>query len=414
MKSSHGLRRRRAPLTLRALDAAGRALESVGVSLAPLDDQKLCAAACRKTGLSDFGDERFRPLLRRQIGELQSVLEHLSFPGRLLARAWLLRALRNRLSIEHEIKAHPEILQVTVPRPLVIAGLPRTGTTLLLNLLNQDPGSRPLALGEGFSPASPLNLRQAERLVRFLDHFFPQFRELYILEPNAPVECGMLLRNTFLPRPFFASDLRQWLDTLSAETQEWAYTEYYRQLQLLQWRSPAPHHWLLKSPEHLLALDAVLKVLPEAVIVQTHRDPAQVVPAFCQAIGRFGFFFSDARRGRLPQEVMTFTVQVLHRAMEARQHIPPSRIFDVSYGRLVADPIGVLRELYHRLGYHYSGEFENRVQAFLRQHPAPERDERYYDLEQLGLDRATLDQSFAFYSQTFGLESGTRPTTGAR
>jgi hypothetical protein len=92
-------------------------------------------------------------------------------------------------------------------------------------------------------------------------------------------------------------------------------------------------------------------------------------------------------------------VEGLRRALDARQRIPSGRIFDVSYRRLTDDPIGVLRELYDHLGYRYSDEFENRVRTWLRQHPAPRRGERYYDLEQLGLDRASVERSFAFYSQ---------------
>jgi sulfotransferase family protein len=408
MKNDRRIERRRAPLVLRAFNAAGRALEGLGLFRMCLDEQVLCAAARRKTGLSDFGDERFRPLLRQQISDLQDLFGRFQFVGRLMARVWLRKGLCNRLLIEQQIKEHPEVLRVTVPRPLIVAGLPRTGTTLLANLLNQDPGSRALVLGEGLSPAGSggtagrggdPRLRRAARLVKLGRWVAPQLHAVYIVEANAPVECGMLFRNTFLPRYVTAKDLSHWRAAFSPDTWEWAYREYYRQLQLLEWQHPAPDHWVLKWPEHLWALDIVLKTMPEATIVQTHRAPEQVVPALCQAAARFGYLLSDERWESFPEYMLSGVVEGLRRSMEMRQRIPSSRVCDVSYTRLIADPIGALREIYDHLGYRYSDEFERRARAWLRDHPAPRRGERYYDLEQLGLDPAAVKTAVAFYAQ---------------
>ncbi|OGL20429.1 MAG: hypothetical protein A3F92_11170 [Candidatus Rokubacteria bacterium RIFCSPLOWO2_12_FULL_71_22] len=415
MTSHHRLQRRRAPLAFRAIEAAGRALATLGLAIPPLDEQELCAAACRKTRLSDFGDERFRPLFRQRLLDLQNLPERLAVLGRLVARFYFLRALSNRLLIEQQIKEHPEILRVAVPRPLVIAGLARTGTTLLLNLLAQDPGSRSLLLGEGLAPAVPRpgrggadpRFRRAARLVWLANRLVPQLRSIYIVDGDVSVECGMLFRNTFLPHDGMVRDVQQWRDQFSPETWEWAYREYHRQLQLLQWQRPASDHWLLKWPQHLSSLDILVKTVPDVAIVQTHRNLAHVVPATCQMIGRFSFFLSGERWERMPQHVLAMTTEILRRSVEARQRIPSGRVFDVNYDRLVADPIGVLRDLYDHFGYRYTDQYAARVQAWLEQHPPPRREERYYDLEQFGLDRTSFEEAFAFYYQRFGLDSGT-------
>jgi len=328
--------RRRPPFPLRIGDALGRALERLGWSYATLDEQALCAAACRKTRLSDFGDERFRPLFRQRIRDLQNLFEQLDFVGRLVARVLFVRTLRNRLLIQQRITEHPEILQVRVSRPLVIAGLARTGTSLLVNLLAQDPGSRPLLLGEALAPASlqlPVGaggdprLRRAARFVWLLNHVAPGLRSIHILEPQAPiVECIRLFHNTFLARLTTSRDMQQVREAFSPETLAWAYRDYYRQLQLLEWQRPAPDHWLLKWPQHLYALDTLVKTVPDVAIVQTHRDPAQVIPAICQLVGRFGVFLSNQRWKEQPRHVVALCEEILRRALEARQHIPPGRV----------------------------------------------------------------------------------------
>ena len=406
-----GVQRPGVPLALRALNAAVCTLERLGLPLATLDEQALCASAVRKTGLSDFGDHRFRFGLRQRI-QGTDVIDKLGSLVRVLTRAAIVRGLCNRLLIEQQIEEHPEILQVTVPRPLVVVGMARTGTTLLQNLLGQDPASRPLLIWEAMSPAKPRSkrgqerdprLRQAERLVWLLKHAYPRLAALHTFEANGPQECGQLFRNTFL-LPNFGKDFRQWLHGLSTDRLEWAYQEYYRQLQLLEWQRPAPGHWLLKWPLHLLALETLLKTLPGAVVVQTHRDPCRVIPSLCQLFAHLTFFHSNERWETVPPELVAITVDLLGRAAQARPRIPPSRILDVHYRQMMADPMGVLRQIYDHFGYRYTDEFERRARKWLEEHPRRERATNYYGLEQFGLDRAGVEKALAPYCEQYGIE----------
>jgi hypothetical protein len=401
------------PLPLRAVNAVVCTLERLGLPLTTLDEQALCAAACRKTGLSDFGDDRFRVGIRRHAQGSDDV-DRLQGLIRFLARRMVFRTLCNRLLIEQQIKEHPEILQVTVPRPLIVAGMGRTGTTLLQNLLAQDPASRPLLIWEAAAPAIPRSIqapgrdpriRRAKVLVWLLKHGYPQLAALHTFEANGPQECGPLFWKTFL-LPLFGKNFRQWLGGLSADADrvEWAYREYYRMLQLLEWQRPAAGHWLLKWPLHLLALETLLKTLPGAVVVQTHRDPGQIIASFCQLIAHLAFFYSDERWQTLPPDLVAITVELLGRAAEARPRIPSGRLLDVHYRELTADPIGVLRRIYDHFGYRYTDEFERRARQWLQEHPRRERVANYYDLEQFGLDRASVERAFAPYRQQYGIE----------
>ena len=406
------------PFVLRALNAVVVALDTLGL-IAPIDEQSLYASARRKTGLSDFGDERFREGVRQRIQGIERI-DRLGSLLRFLGRTAIVRGLCNRCLIEQQIKEHPEILGVTIPRPLVVVGMGRTGTTLLQNLLAQDPASRPLLVWEADSPARPRSSmrargrdprqRRAERWVWLLKHLYPQLAALHTLDANGPQECALLFRNTFLLSSFLRPSggknvkFRDWLDSISEERLEWAYREYHRQLQLLEWQRPAPGHWLLKWPGHLLALETLLKTLPEAVVVQTHRDPCRVISSFCQLASHAAFFVSDERWEPIPRELVAMTVELLGRASEARQRIPAGRILDVHYRQLMADPLGALRRIYDHFGYRYTDEFEKRARAWLEAHPRRERVQGYYDLEQFGLDRAEVEKAFVPYCEQYRVE----------
>lgn len=400
--------RPRLPTLLRLANAAGELLQKAGLPPARLDEQSLCRAACRKTGLADLGDDQFRFGLRQQI-EASQLIERCRFVGRKILRVALLKTLCNRLLIEQQIKEHPEILQLPVPRPIVIAALPRTGTTLLQNLLAQDPAGRALLLWETLSPAAPrtenggARLRQLDRLLRLVDLVIPAFRSVHALLTAGPAECGRLFRHSFV-LPGLGEVLHGPGQETPADILQWAYRQYYRQLQLLQWKRPASGHWVLKWPGHLYSLEILLETLPGAVIVQTHRDPCRVISSVGQLAASFAFPLSGERWRSLPRDLMTFGARVVARAMEARQRIPASRVFDVGYQRLVADPLAVVREIYDYFGYCYTPEFDRRAKQWLAEHPKPERAKRYHDLGQFGIDPQTVQAAFSRYSERYQVE----------
>ena len=249
----------------------------------PLDTQRLMGVASRRTRLDDWGDESFREPLDRLVTAFETEAR-LTPLGRLMLRGEFIRQLSNRLRIQHAIREQPGVLNSPVLRPLFVVGLPRTGTTLLLNLLAQEPRRRPLLTHEVLFPLGCRSMlgrhsdgRQKTRwAARLVDSVAPDLKAVHPLKADVPEECTWLLANTFVS-PYFLlyGRIPSYLDYLLGldfEQRVRAYRYYRLQLQLLQQYHVA-RSWVLKSPAHLSALDSLLEVFPDACVVQTHRDP---------------------------------------------------------------------------------------------------------------------------------------------
>jgi len=379
-----------------------------------LAEASILAAARRRTGLADFGDERFRVPLRRL---LQSYREdaRLHPVGRVMARHRCIVLATNRLRIQRDLTEHPEILETPVRRPLFVLGLPRTGTTLLYGLLSQDPSARPLLTWQTFWPSPPpgrvdgrpdQRIKRARRAVRLMHRLAPQLPTMHSMDPEGPEECTFLMANTFVSFAFLMSgDLagyEHWLWESGPEFLPSAYDYYRRLLQLLQWRRP-PRRWVLKSPAHLFSLGALLAAFPDGRVVQTHRDPAKVIPSGCSlfAVTR-GMFTDEVKPEALGPRFAGGCAKALGRAMAARDHAP-GRVCDVQYADLVADPIGTVRRIYRHFGDEVPAEMEPAMRQWLAQNPRNKHGVHRYDLEQFGLERAQIDGLFGPYCRRFGI-----------
>jgi len=397
------------PVTV--LNTVGAGLVALGAPIGRLSETQLLRAAQRKTGLVDFGDDGFRLPLRTLL-QASSAKGRFNFIGRLMSELRISRALVNRLLINNELKRHPEILDVPIRRPIFIASLPRTGTTFLHKLLAQDPHARALLAWEALLPARwPADIdkdpdpriARIRRLARLIRLLAPRLRALHDFDPEGPEECVMLLQNTFvlplLGRPAY---LAWYLDQPAAVIHA-AYREYRQQLQLLQWQRPYDGHWLLKSPLHLYALDALLKVFPDSAVVLIHRDPGQVIASTCSLLG----FLNDLTAGdpehrdAQPRRVVTWVAEGLRRAEAAREHAGPGRIYDIRYNELVADPLAEIRRLYAHFGYDYTSAFDARATAWLAHHPQHKYGKHSYTGTQFGLDRRAIDADFSWYRERY-------------
>ena len=283
----------RLPLPLRALNAAGRLARAAGLPLLELDPEALLDAAAAQSGLSDFGDERFREPLRRLFESYERDAGLTAF-GRLVVRRDTLRLLENRLHLQDAWTRHPEILAGEIRAPLFVLGLPRTGTSILHELLAQDPAEpRADDLG-GAAHLAAARARDASRATRASPRprstspastsVLPEFRKIHRMGARLPQECVALTCHDFATLVFHTShrvtSYQRWLDGADLR---FVYESHRRQLQYLQWRCPA-ERWVLKSPGHLWALDALLDVYPDARIVQTHRDPLRVLASLAHLV----------------------------------------------------------------------------------------------------------------------------------
>jgi len=383
-----------------------------------LDADALQEKAARQTGLSNFGGGGFREPLDILLKSLREEAR-LNRQGVLIMHKMILRLLTNRLLTEQAFADASSMNDTPIERPLYVLGLPRTGTTLLHNLLACDPNARWLHLWEGLYPApSPTSLTDDPRIPRAeewtaaFEKVAPHLSLAHKLEPRGPEECFWLLEHTFADLIF---ELRaqvpgysEWL--VAHEADEDLYRYYRRQLQMLGTHCRG-RHWVFKAPRHLPGLTGLLAVFPNARIVQTHRDLTAVLPSLCSLSAILWAAVSDhvdkhaigAHWYQRLQGILEQNHEIRAKAASPRYSHGKARILNIRYADLMIDPIGAVRRIYDYHEYQYSPEFETAMKGWLmsnRQHKyGPHR----YTLEEYGLDPAKLKRDFDDYHQTFGV-----------
>ena len=406
----------RLPLVIRALNRIGGALGAARLPPARLDTASLLAQARRRTGLHDFGDDYFR----EPLGRLLEAYEHeaaLTVFGRLVAHQDLLRLLENRLRMTEVRKRHPEIDRGEIRSPIFILGLPRTGTTILHEILAQDPANRVPMTWEVMWPWPPPEratydtdprIARAEQHFAGIDRVLPGFKQMHPMGARLPQECVALTAHDFATMIYHTThrvpSYQAWLEKTDLRP---VYASHRRQLQYLQWRCPAAR-WVLKSPGHLWALDALLAVYPDARIVQTHRDPLKVVASLTSLVTLLRAMASDEVD---PLEIgADWTARLadgLERAIAVRDRagLGRERVFDLQFGELVGDEIGAVRRLYAHFGMELGEEAEKRMRRFLADNPKDKHGAHRYTLAAAGLDAATERRRYARYQERFGVPS---------
>jgi hypothetical protein len=368
----------------------------VGLPLLELDAGALSEAARRRTGLSDFGDDYFREPLRRLLRAFETEAALTPF-GRLVARREVVRLLENRLRMTDTIARHPEILAGEVRAPLFILGLPRTGTTILHELLPWPPPER--ATWE-----TDARIAAVERHFAGIDRVLPGFKQMHPMGARLPQECVALTAHDFATMIFHTThdvpSYQAWLDAADLRP---VYASHRRQLQYLQWRCPG-ERWVLKSPGHLWALDALLAVYPDARIVQTHRDPVAVIASLTSLVTLLRSLASDrVDPAAIGADWTVRLAEGLERTMavRARGLVPPERVFDVRFREFMADEIGTVRRVYDHFAMPLTAETEARMRGYLAANPRDRHGRHRYTLAAGGLDLETERRRYAAYQARF-------------
>jgi hypothetical protein len=393
-----------------------RALNEVGdPAWVALDETSLVTEALRRTGLTDFGEDDFREPLRRFLRALESEAQ-LHYVGRTLARADTVEWLENRLRIVDACRRDPAIERAPVAAPIFITGLPRTGTSILHELLAQDPAHRAPLAWEAKHPCPPPEagrresdprIERTERAVRLWCEVVPEYDAMHELGARVPVEC------IALAAPSFRSDelagrhvVPSYAAWLAAADMRPAYAWHRRTLQLLQSRQPG-RRWVLKAPSHMASLDALFAVYPDARVVQTHRDPLRVMASVASILFATAWVRSDAVD---PAAVLGwFTgetcAHLLGNAMRARDSGREPQFADVLYADLMRDPIAAIARVYERFALPFTAEAEARMRAHLAARPQGRHGAHRYAFEHTGFDRAAERARFAAYQQRYGVAS---------
>ncbi len=400
------------PRAVAAVNRLGAALARLGVGSGPIHEAELFRAARSKTGLQDFGDESFRIPLDVLLRAIESEAQ-LHTVGRLITKVRLVAALSTRLRVTNLLKRQPEIARRSLPAPIVIAGLQRTGTTMLHRLLASDPRLRALISWEALAPVSPVaplfgglepRLWQAKLSERALAYMAPDFFAIHPVEADAPEEDVLLLDYAFLSTvPEATLNVPSYARWLEAQDNTPAY-EYMATLLKILSQARGPDRWILKTPHHLEHLDVLCKVFPGVQVIHTHRDPVRTLASFCSMIKHGRGVFSDrVAAGEIGRDWSRKLGRMLERALAARDEVHDQGFVDVSYYDLISDPVACAKQVYATLKLPFDAELETRMRETRAHNPQHKYGRHRYQLSDFGLTAKGVEPLFAAYRARFSV-----------
>jgi len=351
----------------------------------------VCDAAQRRTGLTDFGDEDFTVRLGVQLAEMDADEERTGI-GRLMMFGDCVRAVANRLRIHDLLTRHPEILEIPIARPVIVVGLPRSGTTHLVNLLAADTRFRSMPLWESYEPVpnpdEPSEVDGADpRWTRCQGTWEAMQAAAPLVAAMHPMEPDHVHEEIELQMPDFSSYTLEWVaraprwrDHYLAHDQTPHYSYMKSVLQILQWVRPK-ERWVLKSPQHLEQLGPLLATFPDATVVVTHRDPVAVVQS---TITMACYGARTAYRTTRPEWYRDYWTErigtLLDTSLRDRHLLAEDRTVEVFFDEYMADELGTLERVYECAGITLTAEARAEVADYQRAHPRGREGRVAYDL----------------------------------
>jgi hypothetical protein len=351
----------------------------------------VCAAAIARTGLDDFGPDDFRVRLGLQLAEMDADPERTGL-GRMLMFGDCVRHAVNRLRIHDLLRRHPEILDVEITAPVIVIGLPRSGTTHLVNLLAADTRFRSLPLWESYEPvpdpdepAGPDGVdprwTRCRQAWEAMQAGAPFVAAMHPMAPDHVHEENELMAPDFSNYNLeWVARAPQWRDHYLAHDQSPHYAYMKRVLQVLQWYRPR-ERWVLKSPQHLEQIGPLLSTFPDATIVVTHRDPVAVVQS---TITMLTYGARTAYRTTRPEWYRDYWTDRIGRLLDAslrdRHLLPVERTVDVFFDEYMADELGTLRRVYDGAGIELTDAARREIEAYRAEHPRGKEGRVVYDL----------------------------------
>ncbi|WP_157219915.1 sulfotransferase family protein [Flavisphingomonas formosensis] len=378
--------------------------------------ESVLEAARAETGLSDFGDPGFRVRLETWVASIDAETD-LTALARAGTYADMVRFAANRLRVEDAIARHPEILDIVIDRPLIVAGLPRSGTTYLQNFLGADDRLRSLPYWEALRPVpagpdetgdpatDPRYAKAAEAWAQ-MDAMLPYVKAVHPFDPDhisedIELQCidfGSYYLEWGVPN-------HVWTDYYWNTDQTPVYRYMKRVLQVLTWFK-GPNRWLLKCPQHMEQLPALKTVFPDATFVINHRDPIGSIASAVTSLA----YSSRVRVDRVdPGALAAYWIpryeKLLRACVRDRDAIPESQSEDVYFHELLADPMGIVARIYAKAGLPIDDRLRGRWQAFLQDNQRGKHGALDNDLRRdFGLDPAEVRRRFQFYFDRFPVQ----------
>jgi hypothetical protein len=330
--------------------------------------------------------------------------------------------LSGRLGVVEEHKRHPENAEAPVVPPIVIVGQGRTGTTILYDLLAQDPATRVPLTWEVDLPCPPPEtatyltdprIDEVEATLAGVDLVLPEFRAMHPMGARLAQECvritGLEFLSFIFPTQYRVPTYSRWL--LDEADVAPAYRWHRRFLQHLQSRHPASR-WVLKSPGHIWHLEALLAEYPDALLVQTHRDPLRIIASIGSLVSTLRSMASDdVDQPATSAEFADYIIEGLDRSLEARLDgtVRADQVVDTQFASFMADPLATIGTIYDRLGLTLTAEAESRMRAFLADHAQDEHGGHRYTFAATGLDEAEIRARTRAYQEHFDVPSEPLP-----
>ena len=377
-----------------------------------LNTASIIAEAEAKAGISDT-ETNIRRNLERLLASARESFP-MSAAGEDKLRAMLLMDAVNRLESLKWVRAYPEIADEPIEAPVFLMGLPRSGTTYFQYLFDRDPRFRLIRTWESVMPAPPPGLDAASvarRRAAWVElqknrRHAEGFEAMHLYDEDGSDECHAFLEQSYgaaglhnlLRVPAYFDWLLDGCDLVET------YRIHKRQLQCLQWRGTRKP-WALKYPNHVIAMNEMLRVYPDARFVMTHRDPAQVVASIAKMSFKLRAMRAAGKvdKREAGRDMLHFIARHIHRIMAFDAGPQGGRVIHVDYYALVANPVREMRAIHEGLGIGTPDEVASGVAAWHAANPKAARGRNEYTLEEYGLDAAAIRTRFGDYVRRFGI-----------
>jgi hypothetical protein len=387
------------------MDEAARAIA--------FDANEMLEEARTNAGLSNFGSDSFREPLEALVRTYDA--NHTTLKGRKKAYRRVIGLLATRLRIEEALRVHPEIKQRPVRSPMVLTGMPRSGTSALFNLLGADPDARPLLLWETQFPDPVEGLEPGAKDPRHaaIEAYYeqsretnPEFTKIHFASADTPEECVLL-------HAFTLNGVHHGTEVMLEPYASWyrdqdlgeMYSYYKILLQMLDWQRPG-ERWLLKAPAHMWAIDKLIDIFPDVSVVWSHRNPLACTASICSMTHLLMEDQVDMPKEVLGPIVMDFYATSLERGLAVRDQSDPARFIDVNHDDFVGDSLGTVGRIYEHFGLPIGDDAAASLKAHIEANPKGRHGKHEYNLDDWGLTADDVAKRFEPYVERFEIEMG--------
>ena len=372
-----------------------------------LDSKQIIDAAKNQTNLEYFGNPLFLEGFECLVQSINQEAD-LNDIGMEAQQQRLIGILANLLRIEDACMQHPEILNEEIKSPVVIVGLPRTGSTMTHRLLASDPRHTAMLWWEGRYPAMLANevrghpderMEMGKAEVEAVMQASPEALTIHPWDYKGADEEILLLEHTFfstVPESFMR--LPTYSKWVESQDHIHAYAQLKIMLQYLQWQNPGRNkkRWVLKSPHHLGFIDKLLKIFPDSKVIQTHRDPLKTVPSFCSMCSNlFEPLTNSYDKNEIGHHWAHKLAKVLNHCMEV-SNLNKENFLNLEFKKMIQDPILEMEEVYNFIDEDFNDQAENAMNAW-KEENQHEMGAHQYSLEEFGLESSFIDSYFSEY-----------------